>query len=180
MNIAIGPILHALPSDDVEVWRFSIQLTVEARNADTPPVEVTSTDDGVDIAAPELVADFLDAKGWAVWRWRVAVQRGAEARTISYVVEGEGDSVTFEDVSVPALGSLPRIGMFSCNGFMHAKDGRKVKNRAKLWQTMRPPRTGHPGGPSRRPFGVPPASGRGRPGVRRREPADHGHGSRAP
>jgi hypothetical protein len=153
--LRLGPILYALPSADTSLWHFSIQLTVDADDA--PNVAITSADGGVTIGARTQTADFpaISSHKWVVLAWDVAVKRRAAERTVTYTVDGVGAKSTVVDqVAIPALGRLPRIASFSCNGFMHAKDARRVAKPANMWTLMRERHErglgadAHPGDPS--------------------------------
>ena len=138
MAIRLGPILHAGRSDET-TWRFSIHLTIDDPNAgDRPPWTIGSSDTGVSIGAPRLVADFRDLNQWSVWAWPVEAERGVAERSLSYqLVDASGRAAQSVDhVMIPKKGGLPRIALFSCNGFSSAEEGRDMDEPGRMWQVM--------------------------------------------
>jgi hypothetical protein len=136
MAIALGPILHATQSPNPEEWCFAIQLTVDA--ADAPNIGVNFADEDVRVGPQEIATLFPDPLRLVVLRYAVAVPRKTAERIVSYAITGmAGSPRNIDSVAVPAVGELPRIATFSCNGFMHARDRQKVKDPAKMWTEMK-------------------------------------------
>lgn len=139
MSIRLGPILYILQST-ATLWRFCVQLVIDDPPlAGLPAYTLQCADTGVNIAGPQLVADFAALNGWQVWKWPVEVNRTPRERTITYMLDGTASAshTVVDQVAIPASGYLPRLAFFSCNGFSDPAQRRRVTEPELMWQIMR-------------------------------------------
>lgn len=166
MKLALGPILYAGQPDEPapgragdarRVWRFSVNLLFRGGDAAAPPATVTPVGEGVTVGEPFVAWDFSGIGGGVYWRWQVEAVRADEDRRVGYTVraagaavEGLGAEITVDDVAVPALGALPRMAFFSCNGTEQIEALRTHDDPRALWKDILRRHRGRPEGQSHR------------------------------
>lgn len=138
MKRVLGPVLYARPAKP-EQWCFDVALLIDGGSAKkAPPCSLESPD--AEVTGPEAVADFSDVGRGVYWRWRITCDRAADAESIvRYRFRATGAGVddldgAFRRVAVPAVGQLPRIFFFSCNGFSSADLMHDVDEPNALWR----------------------------------------------
>ena len=152
MKLALGPVLYLGRADEhapgakkskARLWRFHVALLVQGGDAAAPPVTVEPVGEDVAVGEATVAWDFGDVGGGVYWRWTVEAVRGPEDRRVGYVVRAAGASVEgleeerrVDDVCVPALGSLPRIAFFSCNGTEQIEAIRTHPDPRALWKDI--------------------------------------------
>lgn len=142
-KMALGPILYAGRSDE-RAWRFFVNVLIERGSSGAPPIRVTTDAEGAAVSEPVIAADFGKAGPFVSWHWEVTVPRGETERRIGYAISPAGSEKvtglsskkTFEGIAIPARGSLPRIGFFSCNGVDDPKLLSRVADQDGLWKKL--------------------------------------------
>ena len=130
---------------DSETWRFSIHVLIEGGKTDRAPLKISSSDDGVQIDAPVVAAEFgpLGHPSLVYWSWNVSVARKVKSRRITYLIDADDAEFiywtlpeTFDNVVIPGQQEIPRLAFFSCNGEDEIEKVGRGDEQYALWEHL--------------------------------------------